>query len=892
MAATPPMPPGANNFQLNGNSPEQQQQQQQEENKTSNKSISNNNNNNKTPNIAEALHQSFQFKALLNADEKQERDTNSNINSDSNSNSNSDEQSKSRLSCACTNISIMHLFHEMKQEFPTLPDALVTQCVNENCHQRDNCIQMLRKELSLHPSPVQSYPAKVVQQQQHLQQRPLKPLRAAPATPPTATPTTPKATPITTPTTPTPPMPPTARPRPTTLNLQRQINAQLQQKLQQRQLQQQQQLQALTTPNKPLRRAPPLPPLPPPRPATTIATTTTASTTTPSFSNDSSCLTSPLSSSESELSLNVSLSSPTTAAQQPQQQQQRQIRSPIVRHRSEINLQPEPPYAREFLTNAAVAVSPVAVSPVAAVAISPTTTTATTPSSSGQSTPSGNPRKSFTSLNLTLRQPLSPQCGPNNNNSNNNHGIAVQPSTIDITAGPAASGNGSSGITYSSSSFDARRGTHKNFQLTVTDEGSVFTAGCVRPQTPLYPPCAMLANDVATPPTAATTAAQQQQQQLWEQLATAATADMNTQVFPYATLAQKYVVATNYNNNHLHNSNNNNSNDNSPSVTHMPLYEGIVPESDRAVHAATIERQKTRRDKLANALRDNKKRLLSLEQEINILTEPVPLGESERLDRDIKKLTDDCQRLLNIINDPQLNGTAIDCAPNSNSMNRQLSAPAGAQVQPFQQQRTTGQLAPPANVQSRNPMPPNSLRLHSVPSTATQPHLDFVQHHASSVSAPSSACLTPQMQQQQMQQQQMQLEPPPTYAQYYQFQQFLRNQRAAAAAAGSPAFVLPPTAAASAMGAMGALGVPQQHEEEEESLSESEVDEGEEPLDMWACNLCTFRNHPQLNICEACDNVRIQPGMIRILHSEAAATPSPTPTPTMAATAAAAALHT
>lgn len=71
-------------------------------------------------------------------------------------------------------------------------------------------------------------------------------------------------------------------------------------------------------------------------------------------------------------------------------------------------------------------------------------------------------------------------------------------------------------------------------------------------------------------------------------------------------------------------------------------------------HAATIERQKQRRDKLANALRDNKKRLLVLEQEINILTEPVPVGESERLDRDIKQLAEDCQQLNQLLN--RING--------------------------------------------------------------------------------------------------------------------------------------------------------------------------------------------------------------------------------------------
>lgn len=64
-------------------------------------------------------------------------------------------------------------------------------------------------------------------------------------------------------------------------------------------------------------------------------------------------------------------------------------------------------------------------------------------------------------------------------------------------------------------------------------------------------------------------------------------------------------------------------------------------------HVATIERQKARRDKLANALRDNKKRLLSLEQEINILTEPIEVDQSDRLDREIGQLTEACRRLIN-----------------------------------------------------------------------------------------------------------------------------------------------------------------------------------------------------------------------------------------------------
>lgn len=220
--------------------------------------------------------------------------------------------------------------------------------------------------------------------------------------------------------------------------------------------------------------------------------------------------------------------------------------------------------------------------------------------------------------------------------------------------------------------------------------------------------------------------------------------------------------------------------------------------------------------------------------------------------------------------DPQLNGNAA--APNS--MNRQLSAPSGSHQQ--QQQQFPRQRVAPGSARAQ--VPPNSLRLHSVPAAQTQSHLDFMQQHSS---APNSACLTPQQQQQL----QMEMEPPPTYAQYYQFQQFLQQQRAAAAAAAAAAS----TAAAPPASPARTVSQPRaSQEEEEESLSESEVDEGEEPLDMWACNLCTFRNHPQLNICEACENVRIQPGMIRIVPNSAenaTATATATPTTTNAASA-------
>ncbi|TMW45673.1 hypothetical protein DOY81_009249 [Sarcophaga bullata] len=64
---------------------------------------------------------------------------------------------------------------------------------------------------------------------------------------------------------------------------------------------------------------------------------------------------------------------------------------------------------------------------------------------------------------------------------------------------------------------------------------------------------------------------------------------------------------------------------------------------------------------------------------------------------------------------------------------------------------------------------------------------------------------------------------------------------------------------------------------------EDEDSEYEEKLpEPWECSMCTFRNHPQLNICETCENVRIlpepvlsredihitlSPGENRIIHS-------------------------
>lgn len=58
-------------------------------------------------------------------------------------------------SCSCTKISIMHLFHEMKQQFPTVPDNVVCECVSQNCHNRSACIDSLED----YPNSANVYPA-------------------------------------------------------------------------------------------------------------------------------------------------------------------------------------------------------------------------------------------------------------------------------------------------------------------------------------------------------------------------------------------------------------------------------------------------------------------------------------------------------------------------------------------------------------------------------------------------------------------------------------------------------------------------------------------------------------------------------------------------------------
>ncbi|XP_017884820.1 TGF-beta-activated kinase 1 and MAP3K7-binding protein 3 isoform X2 [Ceratina calcarata] len=55
--------------------------------------------------------------------------------------------------CHCSNIAIMQLFHELKQQFPALPDHVVSQCIAQNSHDRETCARSLRATQESRQSP-------------------------------------------------------------------------------------------------------------------------------------------------------------------------------------------------------------------------------------------------------------------------------------------------------------------------------------------------------------------------------------------------------------------------------------------------------------------------------------------------------------------------------------------------------------------------------------------------------------------------------------------------------------------------------------------------------------------------------------------------------------------
>lgn len=59
--------------------------------------------------------------------------------------------------CDCTNITIMQLFHELKQQFPAVPDEVVSACITDHCHNRPACKARLQRELEQLPRAL-AYP--------------------------------------------------------------------------------------------------------------------------------------------------------------------------------------------------------------------------------------------------------------------------------------------------------------------------------------------------------------------------------------------------------------------------------------------------------------------------------------------------------------------------------------------------------------------------------------------------------------------------------------------------------------------------------------------------------------------------------------------------------------
>ncbi|XP_052755158.1 uncharacterized protein LOC113516167 isoform X1 [Galleria mellonella] len=57
------------------------------------------------------------------------------------------ESATSPSPCACTNISLMQLFHELKQKFPGVPDHVVSNTIELYCHDKQACETHLHKEV-------------------------------------------------------------------------------------------------------------------------------------------------------------------------------------------------------------------------------------------------------------------------------------------------------------------------------------------------------------------------------------------------------------------------------------------------------------------------------------------------------------------------------------------------------------------------------------------------------------------------------------------------------------------------------------------------------------------------------------------------------------------------
>ncbi|XP_055384579.1 probable basic-leucine zipper transcription factor H isoform X2 [Condylostylus longicornis] len=593
-----------------------------------------------------------ELKLSNNEEEEEEENSSTIINSSYNNTPNTSllkdqpkQQSRcpkiaSKNDCSCTNISIMHLFHEMKQKFPTVPDNIVNQCVISNCHDRENCIRSLQNELNLYSTTSQSYPSNALRIQQspnNIQSVPiqfvqqenvnavnetnfsndnvdkqphlnvnsnnsnkvLKPIRPAPApqinlknincdltknsfnskqqsVQKSSNTCADTVTSIIDNRTNI--LPPSQPQRPTTLKFREPITNDY--RFQQNKAQESATNKTNNVQLKPVRKAP-APPV---------------SIMSPSGDN----LT-PLSSSSSQ---NTTTPTTTSISQKNLINQQNfpnfdhsyssSIQSPFsdsTESEISVNISLSPTSERSRMSTIAATTTigqnaqpqiPRRITSITLQPEPPYTRDFMIQNNNPSSTPS---QRSYTSLNLTLRKPTNTPQSP-----------------IDITAGP--------GLSYSSSSFDAGLGVQKNFHISVNAEGGVFRASSIRPKSFPMKPIPHSEEEFRNnqPPN----------------MLRPATSEQNF----YKNIMQSTCDKFNKN-----------------VVIDSPLRD----KQKNNVKLQLVERQKVRKEQLIKAIEKNRKKLQQVQEEIHILKSPETPGESERLDYDIEILRSNCEHLFNEI---------------------------------------------------------------------------------------------------------------------------------------------------------------------------------------------------------------------------------------------------
>lgn len=339
-------------------------------------------------------------------------------------NNNNNNNSIAQSACSCSNISIMQLFHEMKQEFPKVPDPIVQQLVTDNCHNRRNCIDQLRQVATSQPSTPTMYPSKSIHNNSN-QQTPRSPINGVKwannkkmreisemfeNTSISCSSSSEASTSSDS----------HKLKRPTTLQLRRAPDPPSSTKSTTSTSSPTSNLSKLTSTTSSLVAST--------TSVSSISSTSRQNQMTDQFYQNQFHHNVTLDSSAAKFndSLNVQLNvtvSPISSAPPPVPPRPR----PSARLTSQLNVQPEPPYTNMVDQKNS---------------ISPTGATSACTGTTGQ--------RSYTSVNFTLRQPTS---------------ILPSPQTpIEIQAGPSS-------LTYSSSSFDAKQGYQSHLKITVAGNG-------------------------------------------------------------------------------------------------------------------------------------------------------------------------------------------------------------------------------------------------------------------------------------------------------------------------------------------------------------------------------------------------------------------------------------